>query len=210
MVYTYGQLEQIWISAGGNPGAASVAAAIAMAESGGNPNATNVNTNGSIDRGLWQINSIHGSQSTFDPMGNARSAIAISNNGSNWAPWCTAWTNGCSGTLDPTSPNTPAGKYFALNAGAAPSGNFENAGNPSSGGGLLGGIFSGTIFDINTWYHFFDVIANWLFYSACIGGGISAAGIGIAIMLTETPAGKATFSAVKRGAKTAAKVAILK
>ena len=73
-----------------NPGLAS---AVAMAESGGNPMASNVNTNGTIDRGLWQINSIHGALSTFDIMGNARAAYSISSGGSNWRPWV-AYTTG--------------------------------------------------------------------------------------------------------------------
>lgn len=34
-------------------------AAIALEESGGNPLAHNHNSNGTVDRGLWQINSIH-------------------------------------------------------------------------------------------------------------------------------------------------------
>lgn len=66
-----------------------MAAAIALAESGGNPNAFNRNSNNSVDRGLWQINSIHGDKSTFDVDGNAKSAIAISSNGTNWKPWTT-------------------------------------------------------------------------------------------------------------------------
>lgn len=87
--FTYAQLEGIWIQAGGNPTAAPTAAAIAMAESGGNSQATDNDSNGSVDRGLWQINSVHGAQSTYDVMGNARAAVAISNNGSNWSPWVT-------------------------------------------------------------------------------------------------------------------------
>lgn len=86
---TYGQLEQLWINAGGNPAKAALAAAVAMAESGGRQNAKNVNTNGSTDRGYWQINSSHGSLSTFDALGNARAAISISNNGADWSPWVT-------------------------------------------------------------------------------------------------------------------------
>lgn len=86
---SYGQLEDLWVSAGGNPASKAIAAAIAMAESGGVINASNHNSNGSTDRGLWQINSVHGSQSTFDEMGNARAAVAISSNGSNWTPWVT-------------------------------------------------------------------------------------------------------------------------
>jgi len=87
--YTYTDLKNLWVSAGGNAASAPMAAAIAMAESGGDPNATNHNTNGSTDRGLWQINSVHGSQSTYNVADNVKAAIAISNNGSSWAPWST-------------------------------------------------------------------------------------------------------------------------
>lgn len=87
--YTYGQLEALWIQEGGSKAAAPMAAAIAMAESRGESTATNQNTNGTTDRGLWQINSVHGAQSTYDVVANTKSAIAISNNGTDWSPWST-------------------------------------------------------------------------------------------------------------------------
>jgi hypothetical protein len=79
--YTYGQLKALWQQNGGNSASADIAAAVAMAESGGRSDAVNSNTNGSTDRGLWQINSVHGPQSTFDVTGNVKAAIAISNSG---------------------------------------------------------------------------------------------------------------------------------
>lgn len=90
--YTYAQLEGIWINNGGNKLYAPIAAAIAMAESGGKSDATNDNTNGSTDRGLWQINSIWGALSTYDVNANAKAAVQISNNGTNWKPWVTYTT----------------------------------------------------------------------------------------------------------------------
>lgn len=105
--YSFDQLKQLWVQAGGSAAYATVAAAVAMAESGGNSDSVNsANSNGTVDRGLWQINSIHGSQSTLDPVANARAAVAISSGGTNWKPWCTAWSNGhCGGTfLGPGSP----------------------------------------------------------------------------------------------------------
>jgi hypothetical protein len=90
--YNLQELAAIWVRAGGNAAFAPIAAAIAMAESAGNPNATNHNTNGSVDRGLWQINSVHGAQSTLDPLANARAAVAISQNGKSWSPWTTYTT----------------------------------------------------------------------------------------------------------------------
>lgn len=86
------KLERLWMAAGGNPAQAETAAAIAMAESSGEQYSTDDDGNGTVDRGYWQINSIHGAQSTFDPMGNARAAVAISGDGTNWTPWVTYQT----------------------------------------------------------------------------------------------------------------------
>jgi hypothetical protein len=90
-------LEALWESAGGPPGAAFTAAEIAMAESGGQQYATNLNGGASIDRGYWQINSVHGSLSTYDPAGNARAAVQISSNGTDWSPWVTYQTGAYQG-----------------------------------------------------------------------------------------------------------------
>lgn len=118
--YNYAQLEYIWTQAQGNPQAAAMAAAIAMAESGGNSTATDCDSNGSIDRGLWQINSVHGSQSTYDVMGNARAAVSISNNGTNWSPW-TTYTSGAyrqflNGNVSPSATPINATNASANNA----------------------------------------------------------------------------------------------
>ena len=83
-------LEALWETAGGSRGEAFMAAEIAMAESGGREYAHSA-TN---DFGYWQINGGHGpALATYDPLGNARAAIAISSNGSNWRPW-TTYTSG--------------------------------------------------------------------------------------------------------------------
>ncbi len=83
-------LEQLWEEAGGSSGEAFMAAEIAMAESGGQQYALSPTD----DYGYWQINASHGpTQATFDPIGNARAAVAISDDGSNWSPW-TTYTSG--------------------------------------------------------------------------------------------------------------------
>lgn len=87
--YNCGALEALWISVGGNSGSAFIAAEIAMAESGGNPNAISPTD----DFGLWQINGSHGSLATLNPVDNARAAVIVSGNGSNWSPW-TTFTSG--------------------------------------------------------------------------------------------------------------------
>ena len=79
-------LEALWEAAGGSRSEAFMAAEIAMAESGGRQYAHSP-TN---DFGYWQINGGHGpAMATYNPIGNARAAIAISGNGTNWRAWTT-------------------------------------------------------------------------------------------------------------------------
>jgi hypothetical protein len=83
------QLESLWEQAGGSSAEAFTAAEIAMAESGGNQYAT-----GTVgERGYWQINPDHGSLSTYDPLGNARAAVILSDDGRDFSPW-TTYTGG--------------------------------------------------------------------------------------------------------------------
>ena len=82
-------LERLWDAAGGNPSDAFMAAEIAMAESGGNQYAHSPTD----DFGYWQINASNGALATYDAYGNARSAIILSADGTNWSPW-TTYTSG--------------------------------------------------------------------------------------------------------------------
>jgi hypothetical protein len=67
--------------------------AIAMAESGLDPAAINTNTDGSVDRGILQINSRWHPEVTdacaFDPACAFRAAFAISHQGADFSPWST-------------------------------------------------------------------------------------------------------------------------
>jgi hypothetical protein len=92
-MYSCSGLEQIWEQEGGSPAAALMAAEIAMAESGGNPNAISPTD----DFGLWQINGSNGSLATLNPFQNAKSAITLSDNGNNWNPWTTYHSGAYSG-----------------------------------------------------------------------------------------------------------------
>jgi LysM repeat protein len=79
-------LEALWETAGGSHAEAFMAAEIAMAESGGNQYALSPTD----DYGYWQINASHGpALATFNAIGNAKAAIAISSDGTNWDPWTT-------------------------------------------------------------------------------------------------------------------------
>ena len=74
------------------------AIAICNAESSGNPNATHYDSNGSIDRGLMQINSVHDGMVSspaqfYDPTINIATAYQIYSS-SGWYAWSTAWIIG--------------------------------------------------------------------------------------------------------------------
>lgn len=75
-----------------------VATAIMQAESGCNPTAYNENTNGSVDRGLFQVNSVHGDKvqynfaALFNPSTNISIAYRIYQS-SGWSAW-SAYNNG--------------------------------------------------------------------------------------------------------------------
>lgn len=80
--YNYDQLKKLARRAGFSAAEAGVMAAIALAESGGRINANNagLNSDGSVDYGLWQINSVHGFDTqrlTSDPLYNARMAYKV-------------------------------------------------------------------------------------------------------------------------------------
>jgi LysM repeat protein len=79
-------LEALWKTAGGSSGEAFMAAEIAMAESGGEQYAVSPTD----DIGYWQINQPSwGALATFNALGNAKAAITISHDGTNWGPWTT-------------------------------------------------------------------------------------------------------------------------
>jgi hypothetical protein len=184
MTYTYQQLKDLWISAGGNPAAADVAAAAATAESSGNPDAT-----GPVgEKGLWQIALSHGSLATYDPLGNARAAIQLSSGGTNWRPWCTAYTDGACGTkggvYDPTG-NSPIGRALG-GRGSVPAGGGTPGGSviPAS----LTNPLSGTVLDLSVWWHFVDVALNNLIYGLMVFGGGVMIVIGLIAMARDAPA----------------------
>lgn len=118
--YSFAELEQLWRTAGGLAWLAPVMAAIALAESGGDPGSVNHNTNGTTDVGLWQINSVWGHLQTADPLGNARSAVAVYNKQGLFA-----WSSYKSGAYT---------KYMPT--GAAP----KNPGPGVEKGGVQGGL----------------------------------------------------------------------
>lgn len=124
------QLEQLWVKAGGPQVYADMASAVALAESSGYSEASNANTDGSTDRGLWQINSVHGYLSTFSIPGNARAAVIISSGGKDWSPWVT-WKKGAEL------------QYLRSRGAAGTAGAGPNLAPASSPAGVTGGVLAG-------------------------------------------------------------------
>jgi LPXTG-motif cell wall-anchored protein len=126
---TKDQVENIWIQAGGNPQAATMAAAVADASSGLNPNAKFTNPDGSVGVGLWLIDKNGMPPGSTDPLANARAAVQLSNNGTNWKSWCTAWSDNACGQNN--------GTYLGdgSNALGALGGDFNVVGAMSTGAG---------------------------------------------------------------------------
>lgn len=123
MNLTLAQLQQLAASVGFPDPA--LAAAVAMAESGGNPTIvgdTGPGVNGP-SYGLWQIDVYYHPSYTQaqldDPTTNARAALAISSNGTNWTPWSTYNSGAYKKWYQPwTSPGLSTGEKLLI-AGAA-------------------------------------------------------------------------------------------
>lgn len=94
---SYQQLTAYAQQAGFDAAQVPVIVAIALAESGGDPLAHNTNTDGSIDRGVLQINSTQHAEVSnavaYDPASAFQVAYTISQQGTNFNPWVT-YTNG--------------------------------------------------------------------------------------------------------------------
>lgn len=131
-------------AAGFPPEELARATAVALAESGGDPGASHTNTNGSVDYGLFQINSVHGGLlnqgDKFNPLDNAKMALTVWRDaGNKWTPW-SAYNNGRSqgfmaqATLAAAKPVPPASP-----AGASASGSATASGESGQAGGTAQG-----------------------------------------------------------------------
>jgi hypothetical protein len=149
--YNYGQLEQLWINAGGSKTLAPLMAAIAMAESGGNSDAENRTDNNGTQTswGLWQISDgTHNEPvpNILDASVNARAAVQ------KWKDQgLGAWGTYTSGAyLQFLQGNVPAEANLPPSgSGNSPSGTKTTGDNPSPfgwfsfiGSGILGNLLA--------------------------------------------------------------------
>lgn len=191
----------------GLPDARAVtAAAIAMAESGGNPNAHNA-TPPDDSYGLWQINMLgslgparravyrlSANTDLYDPATNARVMSAISKQGQDFGPWST-YTSG-------------AYKKFT--------GGVTDKSAAAGGGSVLGGLVDDVKSVATFQYRLSDSLVrtvkwvttqkNWLRVGYVVVGG-TAVLAGTLAVIQSTKAGQAAVSTTKAAAKKAAAVA---
>ena len=94
---TIGLALALGYSVGFRGGKLTTAVAVMTAESGRYVEAWHDNVNGSQDRGLYQINSIHDAsispQQAYKAIPNAQYAFKLSKEGTDWDPWY-AYVNG--------------------------------------------------------------------------------------------------------------------
>lgn len=185
-----------------------VAVAVAMAESGGNPTATNQNTNGSTDRGLWQINSIHlgrlkvAGNRLYDPTFNAQVAFDLSKGGTDWTPWV-AYKSGRAGAWLTANPTAAGGILGAAGDITIPGTDITI---PTPGADDIPGVaaFAGVISD------FFGALLDAGWWKRVLLGAVGAQLVGLGIVLIagdtllSTKTGSAAPSLLAPGAGTAA------
>jgi hypothetical protein len=152
---SYGQLMGLAIAAGFPLAVAPVMAAIAEAESSGNPNATHTNSNGSVDSGLWQINTANSDViaqygNVFDPASNAKMAYAIYKQ-----QGLTAWTTYTSGAYK-SHLNTSATAIPLTGTGA---GSSPTVAPPYSAATAALYGYTGAANDV-AWKHWWDVFGH--------------------------------------------------
>lgn len=160
--------------------------AIAKAESSGRTDAVNNNTNGTADRGVWQINDVHNEklpgQDRFDPNVNAQLMMMISSGGKNWQPWST-YNNGAYNRFTSEVSNAVMGKTFTPNGPiplAAGTGSAEQfMGRVGEDVSSITNLFK-TLTSRNFWIRFCYVV---------LGGLLATLGI-VALMVATGAAGK--------------------
>jgi hypothetical protein len=215
---TQAELYTLALSQGLTPERARVAAAIAMAESGGNANAHNTNAKtGDNSYGLWQINMIEGrdidvakrrreigissNEQLFDPATNARAMKVISGNGTNFYPWTTyskgkhlQYLNNPVADLGSKDPSwlEKFTKFVAGNTIVGPVAGTADAG--ASAANSLGSAIE----TLNKGARWVSNSENWLRVGYVAGGAVLVVS-GLVMVVQSTTAGRAAMGLIPAG-----------
>lgn len=194
MAYSFAQLEAFAIQGGFPSSLAPTMAAIAMAESSGNNVVQQGQPYSTTGWGLWQITpgnsvpSVGTDQALLNPVANAQAA---------WAKYqgqgLGAWTTYTSGAYK---------QFMQGNVTPANDGSTGDTSGSSSGGGIVSDLLSPIV---QPFEHMFDVAVNNIVYVLIVGAGIGMIGVGLVLMLRESPAGTTVVNAVGGAARTVAR-----
>ena len=206
MSLTQSDLYTLAIGVGLTPARAKVAAAIAMAESGGDPNSHNTNAaTGDDSYGVWQINmlgamgperrgqfGITDNSQLYDPQINARAMAKLSQNGGNFSAWSTYTT------LDPKR----SYRRFIDNTVTQTAGSTSS----SSVGGIVDKILPGSpvasteaiVQAFNKTSAWVSNSENWLRVGYVVGGSVIIVA-GLVMVLGSTKLGSMTTGLIPAG-----------
>lgn len=188
-MYSYAQLQQLWIRAGGDPKVAPTAAAIALAESGGNPGI--VNSIGAT--GLWQIYGNPFAGNAKDPLTNAKMAVAkYKGAGNKFTPW-TTYTGADTGPGGTPGPKTYLKYLHGASSTPAAASSSSSAASPAAAPTVAATQGTDLFSDKASGLKYATV------WTAVLLGGVAVAGIGINRSLGGAPARVA-----RKGAQAAA------
>jgi Lysozyme like domain len=227
---TQSEIYSLALAGGLTSDRAKIAAAIAMAESKGDPNALNA-VPPDLSYGLWQINmlgklgperrkayKLKSNDELFNPAVNTKAMLNISSQGNNWRPWSTYITGAYKPYLSATVVNKNGDPSWVTKiAGLA-----RFAGNPTDLGlrGLgsvaqvdvpnpLGGIEAVGDAALDT-AHFVGKTATWISNPrnwvrvAYVTGGSVIVGGALYLVVSSSQTGKMITKTVTRAGKAAA------
>jgi hypothetical protein len=192
-------------SVGLSDSAAKTAAAIAMAESGGNASAHNTKPPDD-SYGYWQINmlgdlgparrkkyGLSSNEQLFDPATNARVMKGESGNGTNWYPWST-YSNGAYLKYMNNAVSDQSGTPGWLKI-ISPVTNLIPGGNviTSSADGIAAGVDA-----ISKTARWVSNAENWIRVAYVAGGAVLIVG-GVVMVVSSTSAGRAAMNLVPAG-----------
>lgn len=207
MALSQSEIYSLAKSVGLSDGRAKVAAAIAMAESGGNPNAHNSKPPDD-SYGLWQINmlgslgparrkslGLSANSDLFNPQTNAKAMKEISSGGGNFSPWST-YTNGSYlKFLNKDVKDESSDPGFWDKVGGAITGAIPGY-NAIKDTGEAAVTAVGYLSKTATWLSDSD---NWVRIAYVTGGGIIVLA-GLYAVIQSTSAGKAVTATAAKGA----------
>lgn len=180
--FSYGQLEGLWINAGGSPALAPIMAAIALGESGGDPNATNKTDNNGKQTswGLWQLSDGTHDQPVpgiLEPETNAEQAVKKYK-----SQGLQAWGVYTSGKYKQFLKSGVSPITSGLPTGSTSVANGQDAGVIGDVGGAIG---SGLASAFSSIFKPFIEIMIWG-AEAFIGGALMVAGVLIVVSNSQT------------------------